>query len=92
MVVEGGCCEKDLKIIGRVPQMSGGIMERAIRKVKLRGERWKEETEVVRGASFTSRFDVDEIMQIGWLRFMHAIMGNENNFEFYAPFVIKPMK
>ena len=44
--------------------------------MKFRDESWKEETEVVRGTSFTSGFDVDEIMQIGWFRFMQEIVGN----------------
>ena len=41
-----------------------------MREFKLGGEGWKGETEVVRGASFTSGFDIDEIMQREWFRFM----------------------
>ena len=53
---------------------------RNIREFKLRGEGWKGETEVVREASFTSEFDVDEITRIGWFRFMQKIVGNGNSF------------
>ena len=46
--------------------MRGRIMKEAIRKFKL-GDEWRKgETEVVRGASFISGFDVNEITQVGW--------------------------
>ena len=35
---------------------------------------------MVRGVSFTSRFDIDKIMQIGWFRFMEEIMSNRYDF------------
>ena len=41
---------------------------------------------MVRGASFSRGFDVDEIMQIGWFRFMQEIVVNRNNIEYYALF------
>ena len=49
-------------------------------------------TEVVRGASLTSVFDVGEITQIGRFRFTQEIVGNGNNFELYALFDIEPVK
>ena len=43
MVVEGGSCEKDLRLVGqRVPQTRGGIMEGTMREFKHEGEGWKE--------------------------------------------------
>ena len=39
----------------------------------LRSEGWKGETEMLEGESFTSRFDTDKIMQIGWLRFVEEL-------------------
>ena len=62
-------------------QTRGGITEGTIREFTLRGQGLKGENEMVRGASFTSGFDVDEITQMGWLRFMQEIVGNGNNFE-----------
>ena len=44
------------------------------------------ETVVVRGESFTSRFDMDKITQIGWFRFMEEIASNRYGFELYALF------
>ena len=41
--------------------MMRGILEGMITEFELRGEWWKGETEVVRGASFTSAFDIGEI-------------------------------
>ena len=38
-----GCCEKDLRLVGRVQQTRGGITERIIREFKLGGEWWKRE-------------------------------------------------
>ena len=35
---------------------------------------WKRETEVIRGPSFASGYDVDEIKQVGWFRFMEEIV------------------
>ena len=46
-----------------------------IREFKLEGYEWKGKTDVVRTASFTSGFDIDEITQIGWFRFMEAIVS-----------------
>ena len=40
--------------------------------LKMRGGR---ERQVVREASFTSRFDIDKITQIGWFRFMDEIVS-----------------
>ena len=31
---------------------------------------------MVRGASFTSGYDIDKITQIGWFRFMEELMSN----------------
>ena len=50
------------------------MSERVIREFNLGDERLKEET-VVRGVSFTSRFDIDQITQIGWFRFMEEIVS-----------------
>ena len=55
--------------------MSGGITEEAIREFKLEGEGSNWETEVVRGASFTSGFDFNEIMFVGWFTFMKEIVS-----------------
>ena len=46
---------------------SGEITEGTIREFKTGCQRWKGETEVVEGASFTSTsgFDIDENTQIG---------------------------
>ena len=65
----------------------GKITEWMIRKFKLEGEEGeKGETEVVRGASFTSGFDFNEIMRVRWLWFMQEIVSNENNFELLTLF------
>ena len=53
-------------------------MEGMIREYRL-GKGWKGETEVVR-ASFTSRFDIDKITQIGWFRFLEEIVINRYDF------------
>ena len=66
--------ESDLRLVGRVPEMMGGITEGTVREIKLGGDGWKEETEVVRGANFTSGFDNNEIMQIGRFRFIEEIV------------------
>ena len=56
MVGKGGSFEKDLRLIGRVPVIRGGITVGTIREFKLGCDGWKGETEeVVRGASFASR-------------------------------------
>ena len=47
---------------------------------------------MVKGASFTSGFDVDEITQIGWFRFTKEIMDNGNKFELFALFDLEPVK
>ena len=44
-----------------------------IREFKLECKEWKEETEVVGGASFTSRYDIDKITKVGsdlWRRLL----------------------
>ena len=41
---------------------------------------------MVRGTSFTSGFDVDEIMQMGWFRFMEEIVSNRYEFVLYELF------
>ena len=76
VVGEGGSCGKSEIISQRVPKTRGVITEGAIKEFKLEGDEWKGETEVVRGASFTSGFDIDEITQIGWFRFMNEIVSN----------------
>ena len=40
-----------------------------------RSDGWKGETEVDRGAKFTTGFDIDEITQIGWFRFVEEMKG-----------------
>ena len=57
--------------------MREGITEEMIQKFKLGSERWTVEGRgsVVRGVSFTSEFDIDKIMQIGWFRFMGEIVS-----------------
>ena len=40
----------------------------------------------------TSGFDVNEIMQVGWFRFMQEIVRNGNNFLLYALFDLELMK
>ena len=67
-------------------------MKGTTREFKLEGEDRKGETEVLSGATFMSRFDIDEIMQIGWCRFMVGIVSNRYDFELYALFDIKHMK
>ena len=47
---------------------------------------------MVRGASFTNGFAVNEIMKVGWFRFMQEIVSNGNNFELYALFDPEPVK
>ena len=56
--------------------MSRALTERTFREFKLVYEGWKGETEVVRGASFTSRLDADEITHLGWFRVMKEIVNN----------------
>ena len=41
---------------------------------------WKGETDVVKGTNFTSRFDIDEIMQICWFGFVKEIVSNRYDF------------
>ena len=50
-----GVFEKDLRLIGRVPETRGEILEGTITQFKHGGEGWTGETEVVRGANFNSR-------------------------------------
>ena len=57
---EGGSCEKDLILVGRVPQTRREITEGTIRESKLVGEGWKGETAGQR-SEFYSGFVVDEI-------------------------------
>ena len=94
MVVEGGSCERDLRIVGREYQRRGE---------KLRKERWenlsfevkgrtKEKTEVAREASFLSGLHIDEITQIWWFRFMQEIVSNGYDFLLYALFDLEPVK
>ena len=86
MVGESWSIEKDLRLIVRVPKMKGGITKRTIREFKLECEEWKGETEVVGGASFTSRFDTDKIMQIDWFSFKEEIVSNRYDFVLFALF------
>ena len=51
-------------------------MEGTIREFKLASEGWKGDTEVARGSSFTSRFDIDKITKIGCFRCMEEIVSN----------------
>ena len=41
---------------------------------------------MVRGASFTSKFDIDKIRQIGRFRFMEEIVSNRYDFVLYVLF------
>ena len=50
------------------------------------------ETKMVRGTSFTSKFDIDKIRQIGWFRFMEDIVCNRYVVVLYALFNLDPMK
>ena len=45
----------------RIHEMRGKIKKGMIREFKLGCEEWKVETVVFRGASLTSRFDIDKI-------------------------------
>ena len=74
MSCEGGSCEKYLRLVGRKFQ-EREITERTIREFNLGSEGWKGETEVVRGASFPNGFDVDEITQICWVKFMEEVVS-----------------
>ena len=47
---------------------------------------------MVRGASFTSKFDTDKITQIGWLSFVEEIMSNRYDFVLHALFDLEPVK
>ena len=89
MIGEGGSCEKDLRLIGIVSEARGGIMEEMNGEFKSVGKGWKGDIEVVRGASFTSGFD---IMQIGWFRLMEKIVSNRYNFVSYALLPLQPVK
>ena len=40
----------------------------------------KKRQRMVRGPSYTSGFDVHEITQVGWFRFMDVFVNNGNNF------------
>ena len=64
MLAEGGSCEKDLRLVGQEFHRRG-VELRKERSEKLVDEEQKEKAEVVRGACFTSGFDIDEITQIG---------------------------
>ena len=46
---------------------------------------------MVRGASFISIFNIDEIAHIGWFRFVE-IMSNVYDFVLYALFYLQPVK
>ena len=72
--------------------MRGRITEGMIRDFKLRCKECKGETEEVRVASFTSMFDIDKIMPIGWFRFMEETMSNRYDFALYALFDPEPVK
>ena len=39
---------------------------------------------MVREASFTNRFDVDEMMKVGWFRFMEKNVNSRYGFEIQA--------
>ena len=92
MVVEGGSFVKDLILIGREFQKRGEELRKERREFKLGGERWKEETEMVGGTRFTSRFDTDKISQIGLLRFMEEFTSNRYDFILHALFDLEPLK
>ena len=47
---------------------------------------------MVRGASFTSGFDIDDIMQIGWFRLMEEIVSNRYNFVSYSLLHLEPVE
>ena len=50
---------------------------------------------MVRGASFTSGFDVNEITKVNWFRIMQKIVSNENIFLIGSVdglFNLEPMK
>ena len=71
----------------RVPETRGGIKEGMIRKFKLGCQEWKGETEVVRWAGFTRKFDIDKIP-----RFLENIVSNSYDFVLYAFFDLEPVK
>ena len=63
MVLEDGSCEKDRRLVGREFHRRGEELRKKRSEnlsLDVRGGR-ERETEVVRGASFTSRCHVDEI-------------------------------
>ena len=76
----------------RIPKTRGRIAERALRKFKLRGERRKGEIQLVRGACFTSGFNFNKFMHVGWFGFMQEIVGDGNNFELSELFDFQPVK
>ena len=43
-------------------------------------------------AGFNSRFDIDEITQIGWFRFMEESVSNIYDFVLYVLFDLEPVK
>ena len=47
---------------------------------------------MVEGASFTSRFNIDNITQTGLLRLMEKIMSTRYDFVLYALFNLEPVK
>ena len=71
--------------------MRGGITVGTITEFKL-GCKDGRETEAVRGASCTSRFDIDKITHIGWFIFMEEIASNRYDFVLYALFRLEPVK
>ena len=47
---------------------------------------------MVKGASFTRRFDIDKIAQIDWFRFMEEIESNRYDFVACAFFDLESVK
>ena len=93
MVVEGGSYEKDLKLVGREVQSRGEeLRKERSDNFKFGGDGWYGATEVVRGASFTSGFDINEITQLGWFGFMKGIVSNGYDFVLCALFGLDPVR
>ena len=65
--------------------------EGTVKEFKTGLEMWKGEAVVVREASFSSEFDIDEMTPIGWLRFMEEIVSNRYDFVLHALFDLEAL-
>ena len=71
MIGRSGSCEKDLRLLGIEFRRQGEDLQKKLSKnlsLKVRGGK---ERQMIRGASFNSRFDIDEIM-LCWLVQIYA--------------------